>query len=338
MSQRASSRRDPAARTARRAPRRRRSGRPGAASTGVATPPRRATRRPRPAPTGLSAERRGAVADRGHGLADRRHDVDAGIGRAGRAVRIERRARRGPSGRGPTARLSRCATRTRRGTSPGRRQRHARAESGPAGSRSRRRLGARPRPAVRSRRGRRCRHGLPRLDERDRDDRPIDGEPRRRGVRDVRPTAAARTGSARRPVVRARLRRSSAVPVGRRLVPPEAAGRPVYSSPRYALRTISFLMSSSAGPVRRPRRSGGRSRGSRSRAPGAFCSTSRIVVPCLLISRIVSEDLLDEDGARGRATARRAGARAARTSAPGRSPASAARRRTACRPAGRSAP
>ena len=46
------------------------------------------------------------------------------------------------------------------------------------------------------------------------------------------------------------------------------------------------------------------------------------------------EDLLDEDRARGPATARRGAGAAAATSAPGRWPASAARRPTACRPAG----
>ena len=69
-----------------------------------------------------------------------------------------------------------------------------------------------------------------------------------------------------------------------------------------------------------------------------FCSTSRTVAPALADLRQRLEDLVDQDAARGRATARPAGAAAARRSAHGRSRAAAARRRRAFPPAaGRSA-
>ena len=118
--------------------------------------------------------------------------------------------------------------------------------------------------------------------------------------------------------------------------PPVVHGGPGgQSSPRYALRTFSSSLSAAECPTARPRPSGARSRGGRcDSAWSAFCSTSRIVVPWALISWIDREDLLDED--RREAERRLVEEQQARlaTSAPARWPASAARRPTACRPAG----
>ena len=69
----------------------------------------------------------------------------------------------------------------------------------------------------------------------------------------------------------------------------------------------------------------------------AFCSTSRIVTPSSRSSPDRREDRRDHQRGEARATARRAGAGAGGPSAPGRWPASAALRRTACPPSGRAA-
>ena len=112
-----------------------------------------------------------------------------------------------------------------------------------------------------------------------------------------------------------------------------------YSSPRYALRTISFWLQLVGRPGQDDlARSGGRSRGGRSTAPGGR-SARRAGPSCpgSLISLIVCEHLLDED--RGEAERRLVEEQEPRlaTSAPGRSRASAARRPTASRRAGGSA-
>ena len=62
-----------------------------------------------------------------------------------------------------------------------------------------------------------------------------------------------------------------------------------------------------------------------------FCSTSRTVAPALPDLRQRLEDLVDQDAARGPATAHPAGAGAARRPAHGRSRAAAARRREGAR-------
>ena len=106
--------------------------------------------------------------------------------------------------------------------------------------------------------------------------------------------------------------------------------------PRYALRTPSSAFELVGRAAMR------RSRPPRARSPGAaisrarlaFCSTISIVVPVLAVD--LAERGRTARGSRaapGRATARRAAAAGAGTSAPGRWPASAARRRSCCRPA-----